>query len=72
MDDIMIWRLDTQSHLQTVKKVLGICKCNDMSLNKDSCQIAVQELTFLGNHFTTNDLQPDPTKVKLAIEFLTS
>ena len=49
MDDIVIWGSDTKSHLLIVKKVLDICKSNNITLNSEKCQIATEELTFLGN-----------------------
>lgn len=53
IDGTVIWGLDTQVHIQTVKKVLEICRINKVSLNKDKCQIA--ELTLLS---VNNQLQP--------------
>lgn len=55
IDGTVIWGLDTQFHIQTVKKVLEICRINKVSLNKDKFQIAVRELTFLA---VNNLLQP--------------
>ena len=49
IDDIVIWGTDTKSYLQTGKKVLNICKRNNVTLNREKCQIAVMELTFLRN-----------------------
>ena len=45
MDDIVIWGSDTKSHLLTVKKVLDICKSNNVPLNKEKCQIAIEVVT---------------------------
>ena len=67
----MIWETDTKSHLQMVKKVLNICKCNNITLNREKCQIAIMELTFLGDQLTANGLKPDPAKAKPIVEFTT-
>ena len=71
MNDIMIWGTDSKSHLCTVKKMLDIYKANNLTLNKEKCQIAVTELTFLGDQLTANCLKPDPAKVKPIVEFTT-
>ena len=71
LDDIVIWGTDTKSHLQTVKKVLDIYKCNNVTLKREKCQIAVTELTFLANQLTANGLKPHPFKVKSIVEFTT-
>ncbi len=40
-------------------------------MNREKCQIAVEELTFLGDRLTANELKPDPAKVKPIVEFTT-
>ena len=69
MDNIVIWGTNTKSHLQMVKKVLDICKCNNITLNREKCQIAIMELTFFGNQLTANGLKRDPAKMKPIVEF---
>ena len=71
MDDIMIWGTNTKSHLQTAKKVLDVCKRNNVTLNREKCHIAVTESTFLGDRLTGNSLKPIPAEVKPIIEFTT-
>ena len=71
MDEIVIWEIDTKLHLQKVKKVLNIWKRNNVTLNREKCQIAEMELTFLDDQFTANSLKPDPAKVKPIVEFKT-
>ena len=71
MDNIVIWETDTKSHLQMVKKEFNICKCNNLTLNREKCQIAITELTFLGDQLTANCLKPDLVKVKPVVEFTT-
>lgn len=43
-----------------------------MFLNREKCQIAVSELTFLGVLLTTYGLELDPDKVKFIVEFPTA
>ena len=71
MGDIVIWGTDIKLHLQKVKKMLDICKRNNVTLNREKCQIAVTELTFLCNRRTADGLKPDPAKVKPIEEFTT-
>ena len=53
------------------EKVLNICKCNNVTLNREKCQIATMELTFLGDRLPANGLKSDPAKVKPIVEFTT-
>ncbi len=71
MDDILIWGSDTRSHQLTVKKVLDICKSNNVTLNREKYQIAVEELTFPGNRLTANGLKLDSARLKPTVEFKT-
>ena len=71
MDDIVIRGSDTKSHLITDKNVLDICKSNDITMNREKCQISVEELTFLVDRFTAKVLKLDLAEVKPRVEFKT-
>ena len=71
MDNIVIWGSGMKLHLLKVKKVLDICKSNIVTLNREKCQIVVEELTFMGDQLSANGSKPDPAKVKLIEEFKT-
>ena len=40
-------------------------------MNREKCEIAVEELTLQGDQLTASRLKLDPTKVKPIIEFKT-
>ena len=52
-----------------MKKARDICQSNTVTVNKEKCQIAVEELTFLGDWLTANRLKLDPAKVNPIVEF---
>ena len=60
MDDIVIGITDSKLHLRTVKKVLDICKADNITPNKEKYQIPMTERTFLDDRLTANGLKPDP------------
>ena len=71
MDGIVFWRSNTSSYLLTVKKVLDMCKSNNATQNMEKYQIAVEELTFLGDRLAANGLKTDLAKLKPIVEFKT-
>ena len=47
--DIIVWGKDVHSHNETLKNVLEKIRSHGLKLNKSKCQIAVNELVFLGH-----------------------
>ena len=63
MDDIIVWGDSHTAHFNSLKQVLKIANENNLKLNKDKCEIAVKELTFLGDRLTSQGVVPDDRKV---------
>ena len=51
------------SHNETLKSVFEKIRSHGLKLNKSKCQIAVNELVFLGHVISCDDIQADPNKV---------
>jgi hypothetical protein len=69
MDDIIISGHDRQEHDKRLKQVLDICRKFGLKLNKDKCQVGVNELTFLGDTLSDKGVQPDKRKVDAIVSF---
>ena len=63
MDDIIVWGDLHTAHFNSLKQALKIAKENNLKLNKDKCEIAVKELTFLRDGLTSHGVVPDDRKV---------
>ena len=52
-----------KAHFNSLKQVLKIAKENKLKLNKDKCEVAIKELTFLGDRLTSHGVVLDDRKV---------
>jgi hypothetical protein len=71
MDDICIGGKTREEHDHRVKQVLDICRQQGLKLNREKCQVGVQEMVFLGDVISDKGLRPDPCKVRAVKEFPT-
>ena len=51
------------SHIETLKNVFEKIRSHGLKLNKSKCQIAVNELVFLGHVISHDGIKADPKKV---------
>ena len=62
-DDIIVWGKDMHSHNETLTNVFEKIRSHGLKLNKSKCQIAVNELVFLGHVISRDGIKADPKKV---------
>ena len=60
--DIIAWEKDVHSHNETLKNVFEKIRRHGLKLKKSKCQIAVNELVFLGHLISGNCIKADPRK----------
>jgi hypothetical protein len=63
MDDVIIWGSSIEEHDARVRKAIEIVRKAGIKLNKKKCEIAVTEVTYLGEKLNREGVQPDPQKV---------
>lgn len=66
-DDIIIGGKDQEEHDRKLEIVMSALHDNGVKLNRNKCELAKQELKFLGHIVSANGVRPDPKKVE-AIE----
>ena len=62
-DDIIVWVKDMHSHSKSLKNVFEKIRSHGLKLNKSRCQVAVNELIFLGHIISRDGIKADPKKV---------
>ena len=62
-DDIIVWGKDVHSYNETLKNAFENIRSHGLKLNKSKCQIAVNELVFLGHVISRDGIKADPKKV---------
>ena len=62
VDDIFVASHAMAQHEQHLRLLLDRFKQSGVVLNKEKCEIAVTNLTFLGHHISANDLNPSNKK----------
>ena len=62
LDDILIHSADLIEHLKHVELVINELKLNQLSVKIKKCEIAKQEVTFLGHVITNGTIRPDMAK----------
>ena len=62
-DDIIVWGKDVHSYNETLKNAFENIRSHGLKLNKSKCQIAVNELVFLGHVISRDGIKADPKKI---------
>ena len=63
-DDLYITGSDDTSHLETLNKVLQVCKDKGLRIRREKCEFLEDEVNFLGYRLNKNGLQPQPEKLR--------
>lgn len=64
MDDIIVWGETKEEHDRSLHQVFEVAAKNNLKLNREKCQLGVNELIFLGDKLTAEGLKPDDSKVE--------
>ena len=67
-DDIIIYSENIEDHIKTLKKVFELIRKGNLTLQRQKCQIAKKQVSFLGMVFQEGQMQVDPKKVELSKE----
>ncbi len=68
LDDLIIWAPDLSSLTQRLRKTFTLLKENGVQLNLSKCEIAKNEVTFLGYRVSREGSQPDPKNIEAVLE----
>ncbi len=68
LDDLIIWAPDLSLLTQRLGKTLTFLRENSVKLNLSKCEIAKNEVTFLGYRISREGSQPDPKNVEADLE----
>ncbi len=68
MDDLIIWAPDLSSLTQRLRKSFTLLTENGVKLNVSKCEIAKNEVTFLGYRISREGSQLDPKNVEAVLE----
>ena len=66
IDDILIFSPDLKTHVQQVRQVLQRLLQHDLYVKAEKCEFHQASVSF---HFSQNQLQMDPGKVKAVVEW---
>ena len=66
-DDILLGGRDVEEHDEVLRKVLQRGQDYNVTFNKEKCVFRTEEITFFGQQFTKDGLQPDPKKVQAVV-----
>ncbi|CAF4919115.1 unnamed protein product, partial [Rotaria sp. Silwood1] len=67
LDDIIIFSKDFNQHLNHIEQVLNTLKSHNLILNPTKCEIAKQQIEYLGHVITPTTISPTPEKIKSII-----
>ena len=54
VDDLLIWCETQQQHDERLKQVLNIAREAGIKLNKDKCEIGLQQVTYIGHTLSSS------------------
>ncbi|XP_078180776.1 uncharacterized protein LOC144574637 [Carex rostrata] len=63
-DDIMIYSTDLEMHVEYVKLAFEVLRQNQLFLKRSKCDIAVEQLEYLGHIISKNGVATDPKKIE--------
>lgn len=64
VDDLLIWGETQEQHDERLKQTLDRAREAGVKLNKDKCEIGVQQVTYIGHTLSSSGLKPDVNKVE--------
>ncbi|CAF4904619.1 unnamed protein product, partial [Rotaria sp. Silwood1] len=64
LDDIIIFSKDFNQHLNHIEQILNALKSHNLILNPTKCEIAKQQIEYLGHVITPTTISPTPEKIK--------
>ena len=69
VDDVLVASHSFEEHEHYLRLLLDRFKQNGVTLNKEKCEFAVTNLTFLGHHISTKGFEPIEQKVQTITKF---
>ena len=60
VDDILVYGKDAVEHDKRLNQVMERLKKAGVTLNREKCKFAINEVNFLGHVITSNSIKPDP------------
>ena len=67
-DDVVAHGKGSSNHDAVCDSFLERCEQVGIKLNKDKCQLGLEEITFQGHVITSKGLKPDPDKVRAILD----
>ncbi|GAA5829176.1 hypothetical protein JCM3770_006346, partial [Rhodotorula araucariae] len=71
MDDLATSSDSFDEHLESIRRILEICRKHKLSLNPAKCQLFASSLVWCGSHVSKDGVQPDKAKVQTVVEWPT-
>ncbi|KAL0298771.1 UNVERIFIED_CONTAM: Retrovirus-related Pol polyprotein from transposon [Sesamum radiatum] len=69
IDDILIYSSSREEHEQHLRTVLQILREKQLYAKFSKCEFWMEEIAFLGHVVSKEGVQPNPTKVKVVMEW---
>ena len=69
LDDLLVYAQDFSSHVENLQKVFNRLREVGLRLNPDKCQLARNEVKFLGHVLSKEGLATDPEKIRAVKDF---
>jgi hypothetical protein len=69
LDDILIFSKSREEHVKHVKQVLDVLRKEKLFLNMSKCEFGKTSLIYLGHIVGGGELEIDPSKVKVILEW---
>ncbi len=68
LDGLIIWAPDFATLTQRLRKAFTLLRETGVKLNLSKCEMAKQEVTFLGFRISREGSQPDPKNVEAVLK----
>nr|XP_027126014.1 uncharacterized protein LOC113742375 [Coffea arabica] len=62
-DDILIYSVEWEEHLQHLNIVFGLLRQHSLKVNESKCAFAQQQIDYLGHVIDANGVEADPQKI---------
>ena len=69
MDDIIVFSRTPEEHLHRLKAVFNKLKAAGLKLKPSKCDLAKQQVNYLGHVFSKEGVSTDPEKIKAVTEW---
>lgn len=64
IDDILVYNVDLQIHVSTLRQVLQILDKHQLKIKRSKCSFAKQQLTYLGHVISKQGVATDPKNIE--------